>query len=116
MSIINKHGANCLKMETEKALQLLGLIRRASQLVTGENMVLKAIRNQSVTLVLLANDAGPTSAKKIRDKANFYNIAIISAFTKAELSNATGLERTVLAVKNPGFSKKLLELTKTEGA
>lgn len=49
---------------------------------------------------------GQPVPKKIRDKANFYNIAIISAFNKAELSNATGLERTVLAVKNPGFSKK----------
>lgn len=103
-------------MTMDKGLQLLGLIRRASQLVTGENMVLQAIRNQSVAVVILASDAGPTSAKKIRDKASYYKIELIESFTKEQLSEATGMARTVLAVKDPGFSKKLLELTKTKGA
>lgn len=103
-------------MDSERTLQLLGLIRRSNQLVTGEFKVLKAIRSQSVMLVLLANDTGPTSAKKIRDKADFYNVTLISIFNKIDMSNAIGFNRTVVAVKSPGFSKKILELTKIKGA
>lgn len=95
---------------------MLGLSRRAGQLVTGENLVLQAIRNNSVALVVLASDAGPTSAKKIRDKAKFYEVPLIEAWTKATISQATGLQRTVLAVKDSGFAQKILSLTTTKGA
>lgn len=94
----------------EAFLQLLGLVRRANQLVTGEGFVLKAIRSQTVSVVILASDAGPTSAKKIKDKAAFYHIDLITAFTKDQLIQATGMNRTAFGVKDKGFAKKLIEL------
>lgn len=96
-------------------LQLLGLVRRANQLVTGEGFVLKAIRNQSISVVILASDAGPSSMKKLSDKAAFYHVDLITAFTKEQLSQATGMNRSAYGVKDPGFARKLNELVNTKG-
>ncbi len=49
----------------QKVLNLLGLARRANKLVTGQDLVLAAIRKQKVALVFLAHDGGASSQKKI---------------------------------------------------
>lgn len=104
-----------MRTPKEAFLQLLGLARRANQLETGENLVLKAIRNQKVAVVILASDAGQASAKKLRDKAAFYHVDFIESFTKNELSQATGMNRSAYGVKDPGFARKLMALVNTEG-
>lgn len=94
----------------QRALQLLGLVRRAGKLITGESFVLAAVRDGSAKLVLLANDAGATSLKQFRDKTTSYHVLLDESFTKDQLSTAIGSARTVIAITDPGFVRKLQQL------
>ncbi|MCM0600282.1 ribosomal L7Ae/L30e/S12e/Gadd45 family protein [Periweissella ghanensis] len=116
MLIINRHERNCLAMPSNatKVLQLLGLARRAGALITGEEMVLKAVRNHKAHLVLIASDTGKSTFKKITDKASFYNVAVIADYDRATLSDATGMARSIYAINNAGFAKKIKEVNNTE--
>jgi ribosomal protein L7Ae-like RNA K-turn-binding protein len=93
----------------QKLLNLLGLARRAGKLVTGEDMVLSAIRAGKVNLVFFAEDGGASSKKKFTDKTSSYDVAFTTALTRQELADATGLARTVLGVADRGFAKKMRE-------
>lgn len=44
--------------------QMLGLAMRARKLITGEELVVKAIRQGQVKLVILASDASANTRKK----------------------------------------------------
>ncbi|MFC6206231.1 MULTISPECIES: L7Ae/L30e/S12e/Gadd45 family ribosomal protein [Levilactobacillus] len=94
----------------EQALQLLGLVRRAGKLVTGESFVLAAVRDSSAKLVLLASDTGKSSQKQFRDKTTSYNVPLNESFTKDQLSTAIGSARTVIAITDPGFVRKMQQL------
>lgn len=91
----------------QKVLNLLGLARRANKLVTGQDLVLAAIRKQKVALVFLAHDGGAGSQKKFTDKAHFYQIPLVTDFTRDELTNATGMARSVIGVSDQGFAKQM---------
>ncbi|KRM57216.1 L7Ae/L30e/S12e/Gadd45 family ribosomal protein [Secundilactobacillus malefermentans] len=93
-------------------LNFLGIAKRAGKLVLGEDLVLKAIKKNAVQLVILGSDTGAASAKKINDKSNFYRIPIIDDYDKSQLTMAIGVERTVVAVNDQNFTKRLLELSK----
>ncbi|AKP65642.1 ribosomal protein HS6-type (S12 L30 L7a) [Levilactobacillus koreensis JCM 16448] len=95
---------------SERALQLLGLVRRAGKLVTGESFVLAAVRDGSAKLVLMASDTGKSSQKQFRDKTTSYDVPLNESFTKDQLSTAIGSARTVIAITDPGFVRKLHQL------
>lgn len=108
----NKHGSNYLAMNNEaKILGLLGLAQRARQLVTGEDMLIKAIRNHSIKFVFLSSDAGMSTAKKIHDQCNYYHVPLYADLTKAQLSGAIGRPRTAVGVTQAGFAKRFIQLT-----
>jgi len=94
----------------QACLNLLGLSRRARKQIAGEGLTLAAIRNQSAKLVFIASDAGPTTAKKFHDKAQSYDVPVIDTFTKAELSAASGNQRTVIAITDRGFARKMVAI------
>lgn len=112
MLIIYRHGRNYLVMinNNQKVLNLLGMARRARQLQSGEEIVLKNIQTQKAKFVFLASDAGRASSKKIIDKCNFYQVPISTIFTRNQLSQATGQLRTVFCVMQSGFARKFEEL------
>lgn len=91
----------------QKVLNLLGLARRANKLVTGEDRVLAAIRQQKVALVFFAKDGGSSSQKKFTDKTRFYQIPLVTAFTRDELTGATGMARSVIGVNDQGFARQM---------
>ncbi|HEO0542168.1 TPA: YlxQ-related RNA-binding protein [Streptococcus agalactiae] len=95
---------------SEKVLNLIGLAQRAGRLITGEELVIKAIQNQQVSLIFLANDAGPNLTKKVTDKSNYYKTEVSTVFSILELSDALGKPRKVVAVADAGFSKKMRTL------
>ena len=80
------------------AINLLGLARAARQLVSGEAIVLKNIQTKKAKFVFLASDAGQATTKKFTDKCNSYGIPCSRAFTKSQLSQATGQSRTIIGV------------------
>ncbi|MGM0495032.1 MAG: YlxQ-related RNA-binding protein [Bacillota bacterium] len=94
-----------------KILSLIGLCQRANRLVSGENFALEKIKNNKAKLIFLASDAGKNTTKRIKDKANFYNIFVIEDFSTEELSNAIGkINRKVVAITDKGFAKKIMDL------
>ncbi|MDR1473708.1 MAG: YlxQ-related RNA-binding protein [Lactobacillales bacterium] len=99
-------------MNKSKILNFLGLAMRAGKIITGESLVIEAIRTRKAKLVFLASDSGVSTSKKVTDKAKFYGIEIIDLFTSDELSQAIGKARKVLAVSDKGFAKNLMKLSK----
>ncbi len=70
------------KIEQRKALNLLGLARKAGKLTTGQDLVLAAIRSGKAKVVLMANDCGQSTQKKFTDKCKSYDVALTTEFTK----------------------------------
>ena len=68
---------------------MLGLAQRAGKLISGEELVIKAVQSGQARLVFLANDAGSNAL---------------------ELSMAIGKPRKTVAVVDAGFSKKMRTL------
>ena len=97
-------------MNKQKVSNLLGLAQRAGKIISGEEMVVKAIQERKVRLVFLAHDASPNLTKKIQDKSQYYQVEIVTVFSTLELSIAVGNSRKVLAVTDAGFTKKMRSL------
>ncbi|ARW19842.1 putative ribosomal protein in infB 5'region [Pediococcus pentosaceus] len=58
-------------MIKENISKYLGLMRRSGNLVTGQELVLSSIRSQKAKFVLVTEDIGESSKKKIIDKCHF---------------------------------------------
>lgn len=97
----------------QKVLNLLGLAQRARKITTGTDMVLKQVRAQRVTVVFVASDCAENTRKRFNDKCRSYNVSLSQAFNELELSNAIGQKRSVIAVTDKGFGRKMLELLST---
>lgn len=93
-----------------KFFSLLGLAMRAGKVVSGEEQVMRAIRNHKVYLVIVAEDASVKTVKRIRDKGNFYGVPCMMAGTRQQLGQAIGKpERVLLAVTDKGFAEALAQ-------
>lgn len=91
-----------------KTLSRLGLAMRAGKVVTGDEIVLKAIRSSEAKLVMLAADASANTQKKFRDKCGTYNIPLVIGFDRESLGTSIGKpERVVLAITDQGFAEMI---------
>lgn len=94
-----------------KFIGTLGLAIRARKTMTGEQ-VLISIRNQSAKLVLISDECGANTRKKLLDKCSFYHVphAFIS---DADIAAATGQgNRKAIAILDKGFAEALLNCLK----
>lgn len=83
-------------------LSTLGLAKRAGALKIGETQVYQSI--QSIRLLFLASDVGPSTKNKVEGKCHFYQIPIIDAYNREELSKSIGtLNTVVIGVTDAGF-------------
>ena len=99
-------------MEDKQAiLNFLGIARRASKLVSGQDKLLSEIRNSKVHFLFIASDTGESTKKKFTDKSNYYHVPVNNMYTKEVLSNAIGMKRTIVGISDRGMAKKLVELT-----
>ena len=94
-------------MNKQQVANLLGLAQRAGRIISGEELVVKAIQEGKAKMVFLAGDAAPNLSKKIKDKSNYYQVEVVTVFSTLELSSAIGKERKVLAITDAGFTKKM---------
>ncbi|MBF0714464.1 ribosomal L7Ae/L30e/S12e/Gadd45 family protein [Gemella sp. GH3] len=100
----------------KKALNLLGLMVRAGKVVTGEDLIIKSIREDKLNLLLIAIDCGKNTTKKLCDKAEYYNVKVLTCFTTEEISNAIGKNnRVAIGITDIGFSRKLVEIVNQGG-
>lgn len=98
-------------MKQQQWMSLLGLANRARKLITGEELVVKEIRNGKAKLVILAGDASLNTEKKISDKCHFYNVPLKKVENRSVLGQAIGKEeRVTVAVLDEGFARKLQTL------
>ena len=96
--------------EDQQILNLLGLAMRAGKIVLGSEPTLTAIRGNKVQLAFFPSDGGPSQAKKFMVKSNFYHITLIQDYTKQQLINAIGVNRSIFAIADRGFSRKIKQL------
>ncbi|MHA8111214.1 L7Ae/L30e/S12e/Gadd45 family ribosomal protein [Lactobacillaceae bacterium Melli_B4] len=94
----------------QQYLNLIGLAKRAGKIVTGEGIVLNAIKKHQVHRLIIASDTGKATTKKFIDKANSYHVDYDHDLTKAELSDAIGMPRTLIGINDRGFANKLNEI------
>jgi len=95
-------------------LNVLGLALRAGKLVSGDEVVMKAVRRKEARLVVIASDASDGTLKKYRDKCHYYDIPLVQFGTRAELGHHTGkAERVVIALTDAGFSELLRKKLQT---
>ncbi|WP_027108499.1 L7Ae/L30e/S12e/Gadd45 family ribosomal protein [Lacticigenium naphthae] len=95
-----------------KVLNLLGLAMKAGKLTTGESLVLKSVQSNQAKIVLVAEDASENTKKKFTDKCSYYSVPIFVKFTKFEMSNAIGRQRTICSIADSGFGDRIKELLK----
>lgn len=92
-------------------VSLLGLMQRARQLVTGEELVIKAIQKKRVYFVLIASDASDNTKKKISDKCSYYDIPYVYFENRHSIGQAIGkAERVTVGMLDKGFANKFRSL------
>ncbi|PLT31587.1 YlxQ family RNA-binding protein [Peribacillus deserti] len=98
-------------MKNDQWMSLLGLAARARKMISGEELVVKEIRNGKAKLVILAQDASHNTEKKITDKCKFYKVPLFKVEDRYLLGQAIGKDaRVTVAVLDEGFAKKLQTL------
>ncbi len=68
-------------MKSEKLLHAIGLCAKAGALVVGTPMICEALKNtkntrKRVLLILSASDNSDNTAKRLRDRSNYYGVAL----------------------------------------
>ena len=104
-------------MATSKFLSMLGLAKRAGAVMTGTDLVTKALPSGKICLVIYAENSSQNTEKKITDKCKFYGVQCIKCvYDSATLSHATGKESDVCAfgISDENFSKELISLMARE--
>ena len=48
-----------------KVYNLLGLMQRAGKLITGEDLIIKNLKNKKIKLLVIAEDCGVNTKKKL---------------------------------------------------
>ena len=96
----------------ERALQLLGLMRRANAIAVGEVNTGSSVRGGKAKLLLLAADASPNARDRAEGFAAGRDLALVEMpFTKEEFSAAVGANGgSMAAVTDLGFANALLQL------
>ena len=94
-----------------KILSYIGLACKAGAVVSGEFAVEKAVKSQTVYLVLVAEDASENTKKLFFDKCNYREIPCHLGFRKEELGKACGKElRASVGILDEGFAKAIEKL------
>lgn len=90
-------------------LNTLGLAYRARKCSVGEETIVKDIQSRRAKLILLANDIGPQTRKKITDKCKTYDVPyVIIDDDRETLGNAIGKsQRVAAAILDTGFAAKI---------
>lgn len=92
-------------------LNILGLANAARKVITGETL-LKSIKSNKISLVLIAANASENTKKKITDKCHYYHIQYYIVDEESDiLGKAIGKEnRVAVGIADRGFAKKIKEI------
>lgn len=92
---------------------------KSGNLVSGEFMTEKAVKEGRAQLVIVADDASANTKKMFTNMCTFYKVPMCCLGNKEQLGRAIGKEfRASMAILDQGFAKsvqKQLELDVNEG-
>jgi ribosomal protein L7Ae-like RNA K-turn-binding protein len=98
-------------LKEKKIYSLLGLATRGRNIVSGEFMTEKAVKEGTAYLVIVGEDASDNTKKMFQNMCHFYQVPIYIFGKKEELGHAMGKElRASLAVTDSGIAKSLVKL------
>lgn len=96
-------------------LNLVGLAFRAGKCSLGEETIVRDIRSKRAKLILIANDIGPQTKKKLTDKCQSFDVPYIIVDDRETLSHAIGKSHNVaIAILDIGFATKMKSLLEYE--
>jgi ribosomal protein L7Ae-like RNA K-turn-binding protein len=91
-------------------VSFLGLAQRAGKIVSGEDTVIRVIREGKAGAVILSRDASDRTRKTVSNKCTFYHVPLLSVPDREQLGRAIGQPARVLAaVTDAGFAKGLIK-------
>ena len=96
----------------DKALNLIGLMRKANRLSLTELKCREDIKAGRSSLVLIASDCSENVRSRISDLADRHGIRyFISGYSKNDLASAAGSGLcSVISVNDRGFAEALLKI------
>ncbi|GAB4243278.1 MAG: L7Ae/L30e/S12e/Gadd45 family ribosomal protein [Acidobacteriota bacterium] len=95
----------------ERVLGLLGLAYRSRRAVAGATAAAMQLRKGRGVLVLLAADASPETARRVRSWTGRRRVKVVAWGAKEELGAALGRPVcTVVCFTDPGLARRLEEL------
>jgi predicted RNA-binding protein YlxR (DUF448 family) len=95
------------RLLVSRALDCLGLARRAGQVAMGFEQVRACLRSGSAAVLIAAADSAADGRRKLRQLAP--GVPLITAFSKAELGAALGREGIVhVALAQGGLARRLI--------
>lgn len=95
----------------DRFVSLLCLCRKAGRLVMGFDRVKESMQAGTASLVVLASDASPKTKKETLYIAAGCSVQVVEcSATAQELWYKLGKRSVVLAVTDPGFAQRLLEI------
>jgi ribosomal protein L7Ae-like RNA K-turn-binding protein len=99
-----------LKCPLPKIEAILGFAAKAGKIVAGEQAVRAKLRQGSVLLIVLAQDASGEITRYYSYKSNEMGIPVICSGTKLELGLAVGKsQRAVIGIIDRGFAASILK-------
>ncbi|MCO6541610.1 MAG: ribosomal L7Ae/L30e/S12e/Gadd45 family protein [Lactobacillus sp.] len=98
-------------MNRQQVLNLLGMAYKSRRLVSGQDLVLQAIKQQQAQFVFLASDLSVASKKELKFAVEKHDLPFTDEFSQLELSQAIGRPRKTIAITDQGFSNRFEELT-----
>lgn len=96
-------------MENRKALNLIGMGKKAGYVAVGETASVISINKKKAKLIILANDASENTFKKFQNLSKSKEIKIFIVFSKSELGSILGKEYvSTITINDENFSKAIL--------
>lgn len=94
----------------DKAYMMIGMACRAGKVVTGEDLIRKAMHKDRAKLVIISEDASENTKEGYTDLCKFHNVKLVEFGTKDMLGKYVGkAERTAISINDEGFKKAILE-------
>ncbi len=91
--------------EEKKIYNLIGIATKSRNLVSGEFMTEKTVKEHKAALVIVAGDASDNTKKMFTNMCTYYNVPIYFFGVKDDLGHAMGKEfRASLAVLDKGLA------------
>lgn len=95
---------------SNKVYSLMGFASKARKIVTGYNTCLKMIPAGKIGLLIMGEDVGESTKKKMQDKCMSYQIPIREYGNCSELSHAVGKrDKGLFGITEENFAKSIMD-------